>query len=131
MNDFWQGLGFIILSVVLMLLLGKQGGEMTVLLSVACCCLVGVLAFGYLKDVIDFVHRLKLISKLDDGLMSVLLKAVGVGLIGEFASLICADAGNAAQSKAVQLLTSAVILWLSIPVLEILLDLLEKMLGAL
>ena len=131
MNEFWQGLGLIILTVVLMLLLGRQGSEMTILISIAGCCFVGMLAFGYLKDVIGFIHRMREISKMDMGLMQVLLKAVGVGLIGEFAALICADAGNAAQSKAVQLLTSAVILWLSIPVLQILLDLLEKMLGEL
>lgn len=131
MNEFWQGLCLIILTVILTLLLGKQGAEMSVLISIACCCLVGMLAFGYLKDVIDFMQRLRSISKMDEGLIHVLLKVVGVGLIGEFSALICDDSGNAAQGKAVRLLTSAVIMWLSIPVLESLLDLLEKMLGKL
>ena len=131
MIEFWQGIGFVILAVILMLVLGKQNGEMTVLISLACCAGVGVLVLIYLKDVVDFVQRLQSVSNLDAGLLQTLLKAVGIGIVGEFAALICADAGNAAQSKAVQMLTSCAILWLSIPVFQMLLELIDKILGEL
>jgi hypothetical protein len=52
-------------------------------------------------------------------------------LIGELAGLICSDAGNAALAKSIQILTTAVILWLSIPLFESLLDLVQAILGEL
>jgi hypothetical protein len=45
------------------------------------------------------------------------------------AGLICTDAGNGALGKALQLLTGAVILWLSIPLIQALIELLSEMLG--
>ena len=41
----------------------------------------------------------------------------------------CTDAGNGALGKALQLLTGAVILWLSIPLIQALIELLSEMLG--
>jgi hypothetical protein len=47
------------------------------------------------------------------------------------ATLICTDAGNTALAKTVQILTTAMILWLSIPLFESLLDLVQAILGEL
>jgi stage III sporulation protein AD len=70
-------------------------------------------------------------TKLNTDLLAVILKTVGIGLIGELAGLICSDAGNAALEKSIQILTTAVILWLSIPLFESLLDLVQAILGEL
>jgi stage III sporulation protein AD len=91
--------------------------------------MVGVLALTYLQPVVDFIRQLQATAQLDDGMLEILLKAVGIGLIGEIASLICADTGNAALGKSLQLLSAAVILWLSLPLLTQLLELLQQILG--
>jgi stage III sporulation protein AD len=70
-------------------------------------------------------------TQLNTDLLAVILKTVGIGLIGELAGLICSDAGNAALAKSIQILTTAVILWLSIPLFESLLDLVQAILGEL
>ena len=56
---------------------------------------------------------------------------VGVGLISELVAGLCQDAGNGSLGKQVQLLGTAVILRLSLPLLETLLDLMERLLGEL
>jgi stage III sporulation protein AD len=91
--------------------------------------MVGVLAFTYLKPVVDFIHTLQDTAQLDDAMLEILLKAVGIGLVGEIASLICTDTGNAALGKSLQMLSAAVILWLSLPLLTQLLELLQQILG--
>ena len=53
-------------------------------------------------------------------------KWVAVELLAEFSNLICIDCGNSAIGKMVQMLGSAVILWLSIPLLNSFLSLIEN-----
>lgn len=43
--------------------------------------------------------------------------------------MVCTDAGNASLGKAVQLLGTAVILWLSLPLFKALVELLQSILG--
>lgn len=129
MTGFWQGAAAVLLAVILCLALGKQGKEAGLLLTLAVCCMVGVLALSYLRPVIELIDELQAVGQLDSGMLEIILKAVGIGLIGEIASLICSDAGNAALGKSLQLLSSAVILWLSIPLLTQLLELVQQILG--
>ena len=129
MTAFWQGAAVVLLTVILGLALGKHGKEAGLLLTLAVCCMVCVLALSYLQPVIAFIHQLQSVGQLNDEMLEILLKAVGIGLIGEIASLICADSGNAALGKTLQLLSAAVILWLSIPLLNQLLELIQQILG--
>lgn len=129
MTAFWQGAAAVLLTVILVLALGKQGKEAGLLLTLAVCCMVCVLALSYFQPVVDFIRQLQSIGQLDSTMLEILLKAVGIGLIGEIASLICSDAGNAALGKALQILSAAVILWLSIPLLTQLMELLQQILG--
>jgi stage III sporulation protein AD len=131
MDMFLKAVAAALITAVIGLVLVKQGKDMLILLTLAACAMIATIAFTYLKSVISFLHRLTEISKLDTELLAVLLKTVGIGVVGELAGLICADAGNAALEKSIQILTTAVILWLSIPLFESLLDLVQAILGAL
>jgi hypothetical protein len=110
MDMFLKAVAAALITAVIGLVLVKQGKDMLILLTLAACAMIATIAFTYLKSVISFLHRLTEISKLDTELLAVLLKTVGIGLIGELAGLICADAGNAALEKSIQILTTAVIL---------------------
>lgn len=128
---FLQGCAAVLLAVILILMLGSHGKEMGNLLSLAVCCMVAVIALRYLRPVIDFVEELETIGQLDGELVQILLKAVGIGILSEIAALVCNDAGNASLGKAVQLLGTAVILWLALPLLTALVELIQKILGEL
>lgn len=84
---------------------------------------------SFLSPVMEFFQRLRSMTDLDDTLLQILLKALGICIISDLASMVCADAGNAALGKVLQLLSSAAILWISIPLLEKLLDMIQKILG--
>lgn len=129
MGQVLQAAAGVLLAVILCLILGKQTKEMSVLLSAAVCCMVAVLCLGYLRPVTDFFSELEHIGNLDGELLSILLKAVGIAFIAEISGLICADAGNAALGKVLQMLACAVILYLSIPLLRSLMALVTELLG--
>lgn len=129
MERFFQAAAGVLLAVILILAIQKQSREISVLLSLFVCCMVGCLAAGYIGPVLDFVKKLQSIGGLDWQMLQILLKVVGVAFISEIAGLICEDSGNSAMGKALQFLASAVILYLSLPMLTALLDLVEGILG--
>ena len=62
-------------------------------------------------------------------MVKILLKAVGEGLVSEVGALLCTDSGNGSLGKLLQLLGSAVVLWLSLPLFTMLLELIQELLG--
>lgn len=131
MGIFFQACGGALIAVILYLCLGKQGKDLGLLLTLACCCLILIPAVHYLEPVMEFVGQLEDLGKLDRELVSVVLKAAGIGFLSEICGLICADAGNSALGKSLQLLGSGAILWLSLPLFQALLELLQEILGGL
>jgi stage III sporulation protein AD len=129
MQTFWQVIAGTLITVVLGLAMSKQGKDITLLLSVAGCCMALVVTVNYLKPVVQFVEQLKSVANLNGNMLKIMLKSVGIGLVAEIAAMICNDSGNSALSKAVQILAVAAVLWLSIPLMTELLELVEQIVG--
>ena len=130
MELFWQAVACALIAVILCAVLSSRGKDFSLLLGLTVCAMVLLGAVHLLKPVIELIETLKDAGQLDDDLLQTVLKAVGIGLIGELAAQICSDAGSSALGKAVETLTAAAILWLSIPLMTMLLELVQQMAGA-
>ena len=128
---FWKAAAGTLITVILGLVLGKQGKDMGLMLTMAACAMVCILALTYLEPVLEFLRELESLSSLQTDMLGILMKAAGIGLVAEIASLICTDAGNASLGKTLQLLATGVILCLSLPILRTMLELIRKILGEL
>lgn len=128
MDMFLQVTAAVLLAVIIVLVLGKQDKELALLLTIGVCCMVILVSGVYLEPVIRFLRQLREVGHLDSSFLEILLKVVGIGLVAEIASLVCSDAGNGTLGKALQMLASFVILWLSIPLLNSLLELVREIL---
>ena len=115
-----------LIAVILGLMLRQQGKDIALLLSTAVCCMVVAVGINYLAPVVSFVQELHTSTGTDTEYLRILLKSVGIGLVAEIAGLICTDAGNAALAKTIQILATAVILWLALPLMQALLDLVRR-----
>jgi len=131
MGLFLKACGAVLLAVILVLALGNQCRDLSVVLLGGVCCMVALTALEYIKPVLSLVDRLEEIGGLDNSMVKTLLKAAGIGFLSEISALICVDSGSSSLGKGIQLLGSAVILWLSVPLFTMLLDLLQKILGEL
>ena len=129
MSGFLQGLGAVIIGVLLVLILGKQNGETAALVTIGICILVGLLALEFFSPVIRFLQKLGDLSQISNSVLSILFKTVGIGLLAELGSQICTDAGNASLGKSLQWLAGGCVLWLSLPLLESLLEMIRQLLG--
>lgn len=129
MEAYWQWIAGAMLTVILGIALSKQGKDISLVLTMVVVAMILLAAASYFTPVMDFIQRLQSISHLDTAFGQALLKAVGIGLVTEIAVLICNDSGNAAMGKALQLASTILVLWLSLPLMESLLDLVEGILG--
>ena len=129
MSSFFQVTGGVLVSVILALTLSKYGKDFSVVLVLLVSCMVLTVLTAYLKPIIEFIEELVCLSELQNELLRPVLKATAIGVVAEIASLICTDSGNSALGKSIQLLAVAVILWLALPLLRSLLELMQRMLG--
>lgn len=130
MNLFLKAVSYIFVVIVIQLVLSRQGKEYGLLVIMLASVLVLLAALQYLDPVLSFFQKLERVGNIEPQMLKILLKSVGIGLLAEIVGLICVDTGNSALGKGLQMLASGVILWLSIPLLEELLTLLETILGA-
>lgn len=131
MNVFLRAIGGVLIALILWISLSKQNKDFSTLLSLVVCILIFVASATFLRPLMQFVKKIQQLGELDGDLVSVVLKSVGIGIISEICTLICKDAGNESLGKALQFLSTTVVLWISIPVFEKLLALLDNVLGSL
>lgn len=128
MDIFLKSSGAVLVALILGAMLTKQSKDTQLLLSVCVCAMVLVVAVQQFIPVINFFEKLQDIGQLDGNMIEILLKAVGIGFIGEITSTLCTDSGNAAMGKTVQLLSCCMILMISLPLFDTLLELIEDIL---
>lgn len=131
MNVFIKAVAGVLIALILWISLGKQNKDFSVLLTLLVCSMIFVVSVSFLKPLVQFVKKLQTMGNLDGDMVTVVMKSVGIGVIGEICTLICKDAGNESLGKALQFLSATVVLWISIPVFEKLLTLLDNILGSL
>lgn len=131
MDDFWKIVFSVLLTVILCITVGKEERDIAAVLSTAVCCIVACAALNYLKPVLDYLWELQHFCDMPDGLLPILLKAVGIALVAELSATVCADIGNASLGKILQILGGSAILSLSVPMFRLLMTMIREMIGEL
>lgn len=118
-----------LVGLILALVVGRHSKDMSLLLTLAVCVMVCLGAISFLEPVMELLRELRKLGELDSEAISIALKCAGIGLLSELIGLICADAGESAMGKGLELLSAAAILWLSLPLIRELLKLIEGVLS--
>ena len=129
MDPFLKAAALVLITVILTLALGSKGKETGFLLTMAACVMVMILGISYLQPVMDFLRKLETLGNLNGDMTGILFKVAGIGIISEIVGMVCADAGNSSLGKALNIAAAGVILWLSIPIFDALLELIQRILG--
>lgn len=129
MAEYLQWTAVVLIGLILSMVLGKRSRDMGLLLTLAVCVLVYLGALEFLRPVTELLRELRRLGGLDSEAVSILLKAAGIGLLSELAGLLCADAGESALGKALQILSNAAILWLSLPLFRQIIGLIGEVLA--
>lgn len=129
MTLFLQAAVLAVVTVILAAVLKKQNQELALLLTLAGCILLALFLLHLAEPVVDFLTRLRHLSGLDKSLMEPMLKTIGIGLITQVSANICTDAGESAIAKLVEVCGGVLALYVALPLLEAVIDLVEQMSG--
>ena len=129
MADYLRWTAAVLIGLILSLVISKQSKDMSLLLTLAVCVLVCLGALEFLEPVTELLRELRRLGGLDSEAVSILMKAAVIGLLSELMGLVCADVGEGALGKALQILSNAAVLWLSIPLLRQLITMVGEVLA--
>ena len=129
MEVFLQAAVLAIVTVVLTAMLKKTNRELALLLSLAACVLLGVFLMRLAEPVVDFMSKLRNLAGLDKALMTPMLKTIGIGILTQLSATICADAGENAIAKRVEVCGGVLALYVALPLMEAVIDMVEQMSG--
>lgn len=129
MGEYLRFAAAALIGLILVLVVGRQSRDLGMLLSLAVCVLLALGAMEFLEPVMELLDELKRLGELDGGAVGILLRCAGIGIISELAGLLCADAGEGAMGKALQICANAAILWLSLPLLRQVLTMIGEVLA--
>ena len=128
MDTFFKAAAAVLVSVVLVLTVGSQSKSFSSLLSMTACVMILLLCLAFLDPIVEFVNELETMGRLQGEYVKIIMKVTLICIITEISSMLCSDSGSASLGHALKFLSSCVILWLSMPVFQGLLDLVQRIL---
>lgn len=129
MTMFYKAAAAVVVTAILGLTIEKK--EIASLVSLGGCIFAAMVLMEYLSPILQFLKELCSLGAVSEESFSVLLHALGIGLISELCVMFCKDAGNASLGKCIQILGGCVILYRSLPLAESFISLLQDILNGL
>lgn len=128
--EITQIVGLALMVTIFLLILRQEKPVMAVLLSIVFSILIFTLMMGKMASIISVMQELTRRAGINYFFMTTILKILGVAYLGEFAAVICQDAGEQAVAKKVEFASKIIIAVLALPIMVAILEsLLELMPG--
>lgn len=118
-----------LITTVFILTVRKHNDAIALVLAIAGCCVCGVFLVNLATPVFSFFEDTAQYAGIDKELLQPLLKTVGVGLLTQFSSDICNDAGQTALAKITQAGGTILCVCISMPLLTSVLSMIAAMSG--
>ena len=128
MDIYLKMVGITAIGILLCLILSKSANDYSYLITIVLCCGLCFASIELFTPIIHFLTDLGEWIGKTAPLLEILIKAVGLSLIGDMMANICMDAGHAAVGKTVQLSTTIAIIYISIPLIQSLFELIKSVL---
>ena len=118
-----------IVGVLFALQLKSVRPEYSVYIGMATCVILFFYGVSKLSLVVDTLQYIQNYIQISDIYIKVLLKIIGITYVAEFSSAICRDAGYQAVAGQIEVFSKLVILAVSMPVLQALLETINGLIG--
>lgn len=128
MEEFLKAVGVVLITLILSSLLASRDKTFSSILTILVCTTVLIFGLLFLAPVLDFLRWLEELALFQGDMMKILLKVTGISLLSEITALLCTDSGNASLAESLRIFSSILILWISLPIFQALLDLIRGML---
>lgn len=128
--DITQIVGLALMVTVFLLILRQEKPVMAVLLSIVFSIFIFIMMMDKMGAIINVMKELTRRAGINYFFMTTILKILGVAYLGEFAAVICQDAGEQAVAKKIEFAAKIMIAVMALPIMVAILEsLLELMPG--
>lgn len=126
--DIFKICAVAIISVILILHLKSYMPHMQAMISIVCGIIIFMIIMPTLREVLNIF--LNIIRMLDISVthIGIILKIIGISYICEFCTSICLDAGEGAIASKIEIAGKILIMFISMPILIDLLNLISGLL---
>lgn len=128
MDSIFKAAAFAVTGAVLAMTVRRNSVDMGLLLAATVCMGLMAVVMAVLGPVVSFAQELQKLTGLSSGVTAPLLKTVGIGIVAQTASSVCADAGETSIARAVELCGSALAMYAALPLMQGVVELVEELL---
>lgn len=128
--EIGQIVGLALLITIFLLILRQEKPVMAILLSMVFSVMIFLLMMGKMASIIQVMEELTRRAQINQFFLGTILKILGVAYLGEFAAVICEDAGEKAVARKVEFAAKIIIAVMALPIMIAILEsLMELMPG--
>ena len=126
--DIIKIIGVAFIAVIIIIILKQYRPEFAIYASIIAGVLILTLASGTLSGIIDMINSISSKTNINSEFLVILIKITGIAILTEFAVSICKDSGESAIASKVDIGGKIIIISMSIPIINALIDTVVKIL---
>ena len=126
--DIIKIIGIAFIAVIIIVILKQYRPEFAIYASILAGVLILSLASDTLSGIIDMIQSISSKTNINNDFLIILIKITGIAILTEFAVSICKDAGESAIASKVDVGGKILIISLSIPIINALIETVVKIL---
>ena len=126
--DIIKIIGIAFIAVIIIVILKQYRPEFAIYASILAGVLILALASNTLSGIIDMIKSISNKTNINSEFLVILIKITGIAILTEFAVSICKDAGESAIASKVDVGGKIIIISMSIPIINALIDTVVKVL---
>ena len=121
-------IGIAFIAVIIIVILKQYRPEFAIYASIIAGVLILAMASGTLSGIIDMINSISSKTSINSEFLVILIKITGIAILTEFAVSICKDSGESAIASKVDIGGKIIIISMSIPIINALIDTVVKIL---
>ena len=127
MNEVIKIIGIGLLALILIIVIKQYRPEFAIYISIIAGIIIFFFAMDKLTNIINLLKDICNQAGVNNKYLGILIKMTGIAFLAEFAISICKDAGESALANKVELGSKAIVISMSIPIIQNLLEIILKL----
>lgn len=119
-------IGVGLISLIIIIILKQYKPDFAIYISILAGAIILLLVMDKLSGIVSLLSSIQNKANINNQFLVILLKITGIAFLTEYASSICKDAGESAIATKIDLGGKVLIIAISIPIIQALLELIIK-----
>lgn len=124
--DIVKIIGVGLISLIIIIILKQYKPDFAIYISIIAGAIILLLVMDKLSSIVNLLSSIQNKANMNNQFLVILLKITGIAFLTEYASSICKDAGESAIATKIDLGGKVLIIAISIPIIQALLELIIK-----